>query len=189
MELPSKCGVMFLSGVTLFPGEKLPLRIFEPRYREMLNQALIGSRMFAVATEYRGTDQPVVGLGLIKSSQEQPDGTSLLLLEGVGRIRLLKEIETGSYPHYAIEPVHTIFDLLETDEMTRELLLNLCIPYTPEEKAPILDFLKGIKTLDMLADQISAFYVGSGEERINLLQCASLQERVERLNTILSIEA
>ena len=167
----------------------MPLRIFEPRYREMLDQALVGSRMFAVATEYRETDQPVVGLGLIKSSQEQPDGTSLLLLEGVGRVRLLKEIEAGSYPHYAIEPVHTIFDLLETDEMTRELLLNLCIPYTPEEKAPILDFLRGIKTLDMLADQISAFYVGSGEERINLLQCASLQERVERLNTILSIEA
>ena len=187
MELPSKCGVMFLSGVTLFPGEKLPLRIFEPRYREMLDQALVGSRMFAVATEYRETDQPVVGLGLIKSSQEQPDGTSLLLLEGVGRVRLLKEIEAGSYPHYAIEPVHTIFDLLETDEMTRELLLNLCIPYTPEEKTPILEFLREIETLDMLADQISAFYVESGEERINLLQCASLQERVDRLIRLLSI--
>ena len=93
--VPSTCGVMFLSGVTLFPSEKLPLRIFEPRYREMLNQALIGSRMFAVASEYDETDQPVVGLGLIKSSQEQPDGTSLLLLEGVGRIRLLKGIEAG----------------------------------------------------------------------------------------------
>ena len=187
MEFPSTCGVMFLSGVTLFPGEKLPLRIFEPRYQEMLNQALIGSRMFAVASEYDETDQPVVGLGLIKSSQEQPDGTSLLLLEGVGRIRLLKGIEAGSYPHYAIEPVHTIFDLLETDEMTRELLLNLCIPYTPEEKTPILEFLREIETLDMLADQISAFYVESGEERINLLQCASLQERVDRLIRLLSI--
>ena len=187
MEFPSTCGVMCVSGVTLSAGEKLPLRIVEPRYREMLDQALVGSRMFAVATEYRETDQPVVGLGLIKSSQEQPDGTSLLLLEGVGRVRLLKEIEVGSYPHYAIEPVHTIFDLLETDEMTRELLLNLCIPYTPEEKTPILEFLREIETLDMLADQISAFYVESKEERINLLQCASLQERVERLNALLSI--
>lgn len=187
MKFPSSCGVMFLSGITLFPGEKLPLRIFEPRYREMLDQALSGSRMFSVATEYRRTDQPVVGLGLIKSSQQQPDGTSLLLLEGVGRIRLLKEIEAGSYPHYAIEPVHTIFDLIETDEMTRELLLNLCIPYTPDEKKPILEFLREIETLDMLTDQISAFYVESGEERINLLQCASLQERVDRLTGLLSI--
>ena len=187
MEFPFKCGVMFLPGIALFPGEKLPLRIFEPRYREMLDQALAGSRMFAVASEYHETDKPVVGLGLIKSSQEQPDGTSLLLLEGIGRIRLLEEIEAGSYPHYAIEPVHTIFDLLETDEITRELLLNLCIPYTPEEKTPILEFLREIETLDMLADQISAFYVESGEERINLLQCASLQERVDRLIRLLSI--
>ena len=70
--------------------------------------------------------------------------------------------------------------------MTRELLLNLCIPYTPEEKTPILEFLREIETLDMLVDQISAFYVESKEE-INLLQCASLQERVERLNALLSI--
>ena len=187
IDFPSTCGVMFLSGITLFPREKLPLRIFEPRYREMLDQALAGSRMFAVASEYSEADKPVVGLGLIKSSQEQPDGTSLLLLEGVGRIRLLEEIEAGSYPHYAIEPVHTTFDLLESDEMTRELLLNLCIPYTPEEKTPILEFLREVETLDMLADQISAFYVESGEERINLLQCASLQKRVERLVALLSI--
>ena len=57
----------------------------------MLDQALVGSRMFAVATEYRETDQPVVGLGLIKSSQEQPDGTSLLLLEELAGFGFLRK--------------------------------------------------------------------------------------------------
>ena len=48
-KIPVSCGVMFLSGVTLFPGTQLPLRIFEERYCLMLNEALETSRMFAIA--------------------------------------------------------------------------------------------------------------------------------------------
>ena len=79
MELPSKCGVMFLSGVTLFPGEKLPLRIFEPRYREMLDQVL---KLFSI--------QPNFDLDIMGYKQALTDVTKAVL-EGLDKV--LKECE------------------------------------------------------------------------------------------------
>ena len=48
--LPEQVPVMPLPGAVLFPHALLPLYIFEPRYREMLEHALSHHRMFAVAT-------------------------------------------------------------------------------------------------------------------------------------------
>jgi len=45
---------MTLPNATLFPQALLPLYIFEPRYRQMLAEALHSSRMFAVAMQKPG---------------------------------------------------------------------------------------------------------------------------------------
>lgn len=61
---------MTLSGVTLFPQTLLPLRIFEPRYRQMLAHVLQNDRMFVVAMQKPGrradTPSSVAGLGLVR---------------------------------------------------------------------------------------------------------------------------
>ena len=49
MELPVELPIMTLPNATLFPQAMLPVFIFEPRYRQMLAEVLVGSRMFAVA--------------------------------------------------------------------------------------------------------------------------------------------
>ena len=48
-DLPESVPVMVLPGVTLFPNALLPLYIFEPRYREMLEEALGSARIVAMA--------------------------------------------------------------------------------------------------------------------------------------------
>ncbi len=81
--LPASCGVMFLEGVSLFPGTQLPLRIFETRYRRMLTEALEGSRMFAIAMkptpEAPENPMPLAGLDLITACVKRKDGTSNLV--------------------------------------------------------------------------------------------------------------
>ena len=47
--LPEQIPVMPLPGALLFPHALLPLYIFEPRYRDMLEHALSHHRMFSVA--------------------------------------------------------------------------------------------------------------------------------------------
>jgi Lon protease-like protein len=82
---------MVLPGVTLFPNSLLPLFIFEPRYRSMLEEALGTDRMLAVAMprdDEESDVQPIAGVGLLRACIRNDDGTSNLILQGVSRVRL-----------------------------------------------------------------------------------------------------
>lgn len=188
-DFPSSCGVMFLPGVTLFPQTQLPLRIFEMRYRRMLEAALDNSRMFAVAMdcpeESPENSGPVVGLGLIKSSLQQPDGTSLLVLEGVGRVRLLNCIHETPYPRYAINRVATVDDIGEPEAAIREQLIGLCSVKISEEEGQLLTLLNEIGQFEALLDHLGAHFIPSPKDRNILMKTVSLKERAEFLMRLL----
>jgi len=90
-ELPDCVPVMVLSGVTLFPNALLPLHIFEPRYRRMLEESLGSVRMLAMAMskETGGEDEVerIAGVGVVRACVRNEDGTSNLILQGVARVR------------------------------------------------------------------------------------------------------
>lgn len=116
IQLPDRCGVMLLPDCTLFPHGGLPLFIFEPRYRKMLEEALEGDCFFAVARllgEEAGHPAdhvaPVGTIGLVRASREQDDGTSQLLIHGVMRVRFTDWHDGRDYPFASIEPVISIF--------------------------------------------------------------------------------
>ena len=98
IEIPATLPVMALAECTLFPHCLLPLFIFEPRYRAMLNHALETERMFCIGTVRSGMDpdgpeaesaiHQVSTAGMIRACVGQPDGTSHLILQGLRRIRL-----------------------------------------------------------------------------------------------------
>src|ERR1044071_9759407 len=92
MKLPREVPVMTLPNATLFPAALLPLYIFEPRYRQMLADALATHRMFSVAMQRPGctreSPSPIAGLGLIRVSVRHKDGTSHLILQGLVRVEL-----------------------------------------------------------------------------------------------------
>jgi len=90
-----------LPGVLLLPHAALPLHIFEPRYRQMVEHALCedgGTRQFAMATlatSPRDTGRPprvrdVVCVGHIADHQRYPDGRFDLILRGLCRARILE---------------------------------------------------------------------------------------------------
>ena len=93
-----------LPQAVLFPGAVMPLHIFEPRYREMVRDALDTHKAIAIAHLLEGSDTPtgevaiepnaqpaisvVAGVGIIIESQELPDGRINLILEGRARVHL-----------------------------------------------------------------------------------------------------
>ena len=90
LDVPGVLPVMVLGGATLFPNTLLPLFIFEPRYRAMLESALSTDRMLAVAQPLREDEErvcPVAGVGLIRACVKKEDGTSNLILQGVARVK------------------------------------------------------------------------------------------------------
>ena len=85
----------------LLPGGLLPLHVFEPRYRELTRDCLAGHQLMGVArlrpgyeTAYYGRP-PVYercGVGRIICSEELPDGRFALLLRGVARAEIAREL-------------------------------------------------------------------------------------------------
>src|ERR1043166_3615577 len=109
MKIPPEVPLMTLPNATLFPQALLPLYILEPRYRQMLADALHSNRMFSVAMQRPGntreTPSPVAGLGLIRVSVSHSDGTSHLILQGIGRVQLQETVRYKPYRIQRISPL------------------------------------------------------------------------------------
>ena len=108
MPLPEILPVFPLTGVMLLPGTVLPLHIFEPRYRAMIEDALETDKIFGMIQPFapqndnRGPepggensapDLYRVGCaGYIEKCEKLPDGRYFVQLKGVNRFRLAEEI-------------------------------------------------------------------------------------------------
>jgi Lon protease-like protein len=98
-DLPSRFAIFPLPNIVLFPDVRLPLHIFEPRYRQMTADALDGDRVIGMvllrADADRGSDAPAIFdvgcVGRISESQQLPDGRSNIVLDGLVRFRVLEE--------------------------------------------------------------------------------------------------
>src|SRR6266542_2973235 len=126
MKIPREVPVMTLPNATLFPQALLPLYIFEPRYRQMLADALHSNRMFSVAMQRPGnsreTPAPVAGLGLIRVSVGHGDGTSHLILQGLARVELIGTVQTKPYRVAQIRPlIRTAPDSVAIDALLAKL--------------------------------------------------------------------
>jgi len=114
ITIPPEIPVMTLPGAVFFPRTVLPLRIFEPRYRQMLAETLAGERIFAVAAlNEKGADplaptEPphrIATAGIIRACQKSEDGTSTLLLEGLARIAITAIVHEVPYRMIAVQPL------------------------------------------------------------------------------------
>ncbi len=99
-EDPLRVPIFALTGAILFPRAHLPLHIFEPRYRAMTRDALAGDKIIAMIQPRDEREPPAlhqVGcLGRIVASEELPDGRFNIVLEGIGRFRVTREVDAGT---------------------------------------------------------------------------------------------
>ncbi|KPF87915.1 ATP-dependent protease [Novosphingobium sp. AAP93] len=86
-----------LTGALLFPGLQLPLHIFEPRYRAMISDSLVRDRRIAMIQpqgQYEGAPLFQIGcVGKIGEVEAMEDGRYNVILEGISRFRLLRELD------------------------------------------------------------------------------------------------
>jgi len=102
-DLPQKLPVFPLPGALLLPRADLPLNIFEPRYLEMISDALSGERMIGIIQPRDDSDtaerpdlMKVGCAGRITSYAETPDGRMLVTLTGVSRFSIKSELTVGT---------------------------------------------------------------------------------------------
>src|SRR5438067_904701 len=103
-----------LPNVVLFPNVFLPLHIFEPRYREMVGDALESDRMIGMVLlrpgwnrDYEGHPPvyPIGCSGVITHVERQADGRYNIVLRGVERFRIVDEDYGRSYRRATVMPL------------------------------------------------------------------------------------
>jgi len=103
-----------LPNVVLFPNVFLPLHIFEPRYRQMVADALASDRLIGMVLlkpgwehEYEGRPPvyPIGCSGVITHVDKLPDGRYNIVLRGVERFRILGEEHQRPYRFASVETV------------------------------------------------------------------------------------
>ena len=112
-----------LAGAILFPRSQLPLHIFEPRYREMVRDAVDGGGQIAMIQPHRLDDDnqaPLYGVGCVgelAGVEELEDGRFNIVLLGSNRFRLLREIDSDSAYRLAEVDIQA-FDDREPDALS-----------------------------------------------------------------------
>jgi len=156
---------MTLPQVTFFAETVLPLFIFEPRYRQMIEDVLAENVMFAVAAtdESRALDteqfEPscsVATAGIVRACRKNPDGTSNLLLQGLSRVEIVRIVREDTYRIVAVKQVSSINHLstkeaLELRRTTCLLIARLMSIQTGDEES-LPEFLNAIESNDTFID-------------------------------------
>ncbi|RKF22600.1 ATP-dependent protease [Altericroceibacterium spongiae] len=96
----ARLSIFPLSGVVMFPGLQLPLHIFEPRYRALVGDALARDRKIAMiqprAPGERAELFSIGCIGRIDDVEALEDGRYNIVLEGVTRFRLIRELTVST---------------------------------------------------------------------------------------------
>ncbi len=96
----TRLSIFPLQGALLFPGLHLPLHLFEPRYRALITDALARDRRIAmIQPQGPGDDAPLFNIGCVGKIGEfeaLEDGRFNVILEGVARFRLIRELDVST---------------------------------------------------------------------------------------------
>ncbi|MBX3572124.1 MAG: LON peptidase substrate-binding domain-containing protein [Mesorhizobium sp.] len=134
-DLPQEAAVFPLTAALLLPGGRMPLNIFEPRYLEMIDDALGSTRLVGMIQPrldgaLRADGEPELCetgcLGRITSFAETGDGRYLVSLQGVCRFRVVEEVSVRT-PYRRCRLVPFLADLDEdkgAEKIDRAALLK-----------------------------------------------------------------
>ena len=195
-HFPNKIPVFPLSNFIIFPRTTVPLNIFEPRYIDMVDDAMKSDRIIGMIqpkkyNQYNKILENIGCAGKITSFNETNDGRYLIVLNGISRFKIVEELKNDKlYRECSVSFDKFLADFEEIKEEIKFSDLELIfkdikslfvkegyvVNWKDFEKQ---DFNQTINTLAMA----SPFTL---EEKQILLETTSLNERKNKLEEILS---
>ncbi len=123
--MEAKLAIFPLPNVILFPGTFLPLHIFEPRYRMMIDYTLECDKELGITSINNKSEiESIFGWGKIIKYEPFPDGRSNILLEGAGLARIIDFDSTDPFIISNVEKISNMYSHLKTEEY-KELVNEL----------------------------------------------------------------
>ena len=190
--VPTEIPLFPLPETSLFPGVSRPFLIYEPRYREMIADALKGDKIIGMVRLRPGFEKDYEGrppidsvgcAGKIEEYEQLPDGRYVILLRGLTTFRVLKEDQRKPYRLARIELLPEV--LKDADRGTlstlRKRIDSLLVGILPLDVEPPDPSLDDTELVNVVAQNLPMLEA----TRQDLLERTSVVERarllVERL--------
>lgn len=204
-DVPAEIPVFPLRGAILLPRSELPLNVFEPRYLEMMDDAISGRRVIGMiqpdSSQGHGESpegkvaplQRIGCAGRITTFQELPDGRLRIGLTGIARFSITRELEQAK-PYRVVVADYSAYaaDLAPDDsaeQVDREQLMRVLKAYlaarqleadwTMIQRAPLEPLVNGLSTMSPFGPS----------EKQALLEAADIKSRAEVLITLAEMAA
>ena len=199
IDLPQVIPVFPLPGAILLPRGQLPLNIFEPRYLNMIDDAMAGDRIIGMIQPTIGPRSlpslsPVGCAGRITSFAETSDGRYLVTLTGCARFRLASELPTQT-PYRQIRADFTPFEAdlsappVDDVGLDRDGLLDALRAYLEARSLDIDWDTAESAPPEALINSLSMALPFELPEKQALLEAISLTDRSAVLTALLTIDA
>jgi len=178
-----------LSSVVFFPNTLLPLHIFEPRYKEMVHDALNNEKIIGMALLKPGWESDyyrnpevydVIGMGRIVSSEVFEDGKINIVLYGLKRARIIEVVEDQPYRQAMVHIVDNEFEANSEGFRTRiEELINKWNLYLDEKQKSHRINVNTKLPLENLTDALASLIFPNVFDKQRLLEETNVQKRAE----------
>ncbi len=196
--IPQIIPIFPLPNLVLFPKIHLPLHIFEPRYREMVQDILKGDRLIGMALLKEGCEgenlqspniHQVGCVGKLIGYQAIEDGRYNIILSGLTRYRIKEEFHDKSYRQAWVKPLHaTLLTSSLTPDHQQELK-----QFIRTELKPLAPYSQLVKMLEKANDEITVHALSSclnltPFERQFLLEAEDLNRQCRRLLELIKMK-
>jgi Lon protease-like protein len=206
IPLPDVLPIFPLTGVLLLPGTVLPLHIFEPRYRNMVEDALASDRVFGMiqpvvpqqdnrplpGAESNSPDLYKVGCaGHIDEWEKFSDGRFFIHLKGVNRFRFEQELPINR-GYRRVRAIYRDFaDSTASQDWTceRQAILDALAFYGASQGMQVNPEQAGRFSDLELVNLLSVSLPFHPAEKQALLETPTLKEREEMLINLLRLSA
>jgi len=178
-----------LSTVVFFPNTLLPLHVFEPRYKQMVQDVSASERIIGMAllkpgweSNYHGNPEvyDVVGMGRIVSSETFEDGRINIVLYGLKRVKILEIMKESPYRIARVEIVENT--RCASEEIYRSRIEDLIMKWNfgldEKRKSHRINISTKIP-LESLTDALATLIFSNVFEKQSLLEEPSVQRRAE----------
>ena len=172
---------LFPLGIVLLPGEQVPLHIFEPRYRELIDECLEEGAAFGlVFADQSGLREIGTKAEIVEVLERFDDGRLNIVVEGRERFRLIELTEGRAFATAEIDAVSDEEERPTQAEVERCLAAYRRVATAAGSEPEEID-----SRADSVAYQIAAQVEFGAPEKQALLELTSERERVVRLADLL----
>ena len=194
-NLPNIIPVFPLSNFIIFPNTSVPLNIFEPRYIKMIDDCMKDNRIIGMIQPKNNKNIPelysIGCAGKITSFNETDDGKYLIIIKGLSRFKILKEISNNktyreckvSFEKFNIDMINIYNEIKFTDlELIFKNLKTLF-----KKKGYIVNWNELEKqSIDQTINALAMASPFSLEEKQILLETVDIKNRKIKLEKILN---